>query len=236
MDKQKKIVSMFDDIAKTYDLANRVLSFGSDIAWRKRACEKAYGFYNKSEVKRITDVACGTGDMLGFWQKIADKKGIKVDEYLGIDPSSGMLEVAKEKFPNFSYIKAYAQSMPIEDSSSDFVSITYGIRNVVDRVEAINEFYRVLKPGGMLVILEFTKREKANFIDNVTQFYMKKILPTIGALVSGNKEAYEYLPNSIDNFLTTEHLISELESNGFEIKYVKAFSFGISTLFIAKKI
>lgn len=236
MDKQKKIVSMFDDIAKTYDLANRVLSFGSDIAWRKRACEKAYGFYNKSEVKRITDVACGTGDMLGFWQKIADKKGIKVDEFLGIDPSSGMLEVAKEKFPNFSYIKAYAQSMPIEDSSSDFVSITYGIRNVVDRVEAINEFYRVLKPGGMLVILEFTKREKANFIDNVTQFYMKKILPTIGGLVSGNKEAYEYLPNSIDNFLTTEHLISELESNGFEIKYVKAFSFGISTLFIAKKI
>jgi len=236
MDKQKKIVSMFDDIAKTYDLANRVLSFGSDIAWRKRACEKAYGFYNKSEVKRITDVACGTGDMLGFWQKIADKKGIKVDEYLGIDPSSGMLEVAKEKFPNFSYIKAYAQSMPIEDSSSDFVSITYGIRNVVDRVEAINEFYRVLKPGGMLVILEFTKRERANFIDNVTQFYMKKILPTIGGLVSGNKEAYEYLPNSIDNFLTTEHLISELESNGFEIKYVKAFSFGISTLFIAKKI
>jgi len=236
MDKQKKIVSMFDDIAKTYDLANRVLSFGSDIAWRKRACEKAYGFYNKSEVKRITDVACGTGDMLGFWQKIADKKGIKVDEYLGIDPSSGMLEVAKEKFPNFSYIKAYAQSMPIEDSSSDFVSITYGIRNVVDRVEAINEFYRVLKPGGMLVILEFTKREKANFIDNVTQFYMKRILPTIGGLVSGNKEAYEYLPNSIDNFLTTEHLISELESNGFEIKYVKAFSFGISTLFIAKKI
>ena len=236
MDKQKKIVSMFDDIAKTYDLANRVLSFGSDIAWRKRACEKAFDFYGKSEVERITDVACGTGDMLGFWQKIADKKGIKVDEFLGVDPSSGMLEVAKEKFPNFDYIKAYAQNMPIKDCSSDFVSITYGIRNVVDRVEAIKEFYRVLKPGGMLVILEFTKREKRGFIDNLVEFYMKKILPAVGGLVSGNKEAYEYLPNSIDNFLTTKHLISELEGNGFEIKYVKAFSFGISTLFIAKKI
>ena len=233
MDKQKNIVNMFDEIAKTYDLANRVLSFGSDIWWRKKACEKTYGYYGKKELDRICDVACGTGDMLGFWQREA--KDIEIKEFLGIDPSSKMLEVAKEKFPNFNYIEAYAQKLPIEDNSCDILSITYGIRNVVERVEAIKEFYRVLKPGGMLVILEFTKREKSSFMDNIVEFYMKKILPLIGGLVSGNKEAYEYLPNSIDNFLTTEHLINELIENGFKIMEVKPFSFGISTMFIARK-
>ncbi|BCD67582.1 bifunctional demethylmenaquinone methyltransferase/2-methoxy-6-polyprenyl-1,4-benzoquinol methylase UbiE [Nitratiruptor sp. YY09-18] len=235
MDKQKKIVHMFDDIAKSYDVANRVLSFGSDIAWRKRACDLAFGFYDKDEVTQITDVACGTGDMLGFWEKIAQKRGIKVNTYLGIDPSQGMLEVAKEKFPHFSYLQAFAQNLPLEDEVSDFVSITYGIRNVVERQKALDEFARILKPGGILVILEFTKREKQTFMDNVVEFYMKKVLPAVGGFVSGNRAAYEYLPNSIDNFLTTEQLIRELQEAGFAMEYTKAFSFGISTLFIAKK-
>jgi len=235
MDKQKRIVHMFDDIAKSYDLANRVLSFGSDIAWRKRACELAFGYYDKSEVERIVDVACGTGDMLGFWQKSAERKGIGVGEYIGIDPSQGMLEVAKQKFPHFRYIEAYAQDLPLEEEVCDFLSITYGIRNVVERQKAIEEFARVLKPGGMLVILEFTKKQKRSLTDGVVEFYMKKILPAIGGLVSGNRAAYEYLPNSIDGFLTTEQLIGELEAAGFVMEYVKAFSFGISTLFIARK-
>ncbi|BAF69539.1 bifunctional demethylmenaquinone methyltransferase/2-methoxy-6-polyprenyl-1,4-benzoquinol methylase UbiE [Nitratiruptor sp. SB155-2] len=235
MDKQKKIVTMFDNIAKSYDLANRVLSFGSDIAWRKKACQKAYDLYNKDRVEQVTDVACGTGDMLGFWEKMAQKRGLEIERYVGVDPSRGMLEVAKQKFPHFKYMEAFAQSLPLEDESSDFVSITYGIRNVVEREEAIKEFNRILKPGGMLVILEFTKREKRSLMDGIVEFYMKRVLPTIGGLVSGNKEAYEYLPNSIDNFLTTEQLIRELERNGFVMRYVRGFSFGISTLFIAQK-
>ncbi len=235
MDKQKRIVHMFDDIAKSYDLANRVLSFGSDIAWRKRACQKAFEYYDQKQIERITDVACGTGDMLGFWEKMSKQKGIKIDEFLGIDPSFGMLEVAKEKFPHFNYLQAYAQDLPLEDESSDFVSITYGIRNVVQRREAIEEFWRILKPGGMLVILEFTKRENETLMDRVVEFYMKRILPNIGGLVSGNRDAYEYLPNSIDNFLTTEQLIRELQAMGFEMREIRSFSFGISTLFIAQK-
>ena len=226
---------MFDEIAKSYDLANRVLSFGSDIAWRKRACDKALELYDAKRVERIVDVACGTGDMLGFWQKLADKKGVEVAQYLGIDPSGGMLEVAKEKFPHFSYTQAYAQDLPIEDESAEIVSITYGIRNVVERQEAIEEFYRVLKPGGVLVILEFTKRERQGLMDRGVELYMKKILPLVGGLVSGNKEAYEYLPNSIDGFLTTEQLVRELEGAGFSMRYLRSFSFGISTLFIAQK-
>lgn len=235
MDKQKRIVHMFDDIAKSYDLTNRVLSFGSDIAWRKRACELAYDLYEKDAIERIVDVACGTGDMLGFWEKMAAKKKIEVRDFLGVDPSSGMLEVAKEKFPHFRYLQAYAQELPLESASAEFVSITYGIRNVVERQEAIAEFYRILKPGGVLVILEFTKREKRTPMDAVVEFYMKKVLPRIGGLVSGNKEAYEYLPNSIDNFLTTEQLVRELENAGFTMRTVRSFSFGISTLFIAQK-
>ena len=226
---------MFDDIAKSYDVANRVLSFGSDIGWRKKACRKAFDIYNQRKIEKIVDVACGTGDMLGFWEKMAQKSNIDVEKFIGIDPSSGMLDVAKEKFPHFTYMQAYAQELPLKDNSTEFVSITYGIRNVVERLEAISEFYRVLKPGGMLVILEFTKREKRSILDKVVETYMKKVLPTIGGAVSGNKEAYEYLPNSIDGFLTTEQLIKELEEEGFAMEYVQPFSFGISTLFIARK-
>ena len=226
---------MFDDIAKSYDVANRVLSFGSDIGWRKKACRKAFDIYNQRKIEKIVDVACGTGDMLGFWEKMAQKSNIDVEKFIGIDPSSGMLDVAKEKFPHFTYMQAYAQELPLKDNSTEFVSITYGIRNVVERLEAISEFYRVLKPGGMLVILEFTKREKRNILDKVVEAYMKKVLPAIGGAVSGNKEAYEYLPNSIDGFLTTEQLIKELEEEGFAMEYVQPFSFGISTLFIARK-
>ncbi len=233
MDKQKKIVTMFDDIAKKYDLANRVLSFGTDIAWRKKACDKAFEFYGKKDIERVVDVACGTGDMLNFWQRRAKDKDIK--EFIGVDPSSKMLEIAKQKFPKFKYIQAFAQDLPLESSSSDFLSISYGIRNVVDRVDAIKEFHRVLKPNGVLVILEFTKRDKKSVVDSAIEFYMKKVLPRVGGLISGNKDAYEYLPNSIDNFLTTKKLIEELKESGFEILYNRAFSMGICTLFIAKK-
>lgn len=221
---------MFDDIAKSYDLANRVLSFGSDIVWRKRACKKAAECYGKKDVERVVDVACGTGDMLQFWQKELSAK-----EYLGVDPSKKMLEVAKEKLPQFKFIEGYAQNLPLKSQSADFLSITYGIRNVVDRMDALKEFHRVLKKGGVLVILEFTKREKSTPLDKAVEFYMKRVLPKIGGFLSGNKEAYEYLPNSIDGFLTTEQLVKELRQSGFEIEEVKSYSFGISTMFIAKK-
>jgi demethylmenaquinone methyltransferase/2-methoxy-6-polyprenyl-1,4-benzoquinol methylase len=235
MQKQSKIVQMFDEIAGSYDLANRVLSFGSDIAWRRRACREAMDLVQSQTIERITDVACGTGDMLLFWQKEAERRGRAVGEYLGVDPSAGMLEIARKKVPSARFIQAYAQDLPLEDNSSEILSITYGIRNVVERQKAIGEFYRVLKKGGVLVILEFTRREQRSLADGVVDFYMKKVLPFIGGLVSGNREAYEYLPNSIDAFLSTEQLVGELEAAGFEVKRVKSFSFGISTMFIAQK-
>ena len=126
--------------------------------------------------------------------------------------------------------------MPLESESTDIVSISYGIRNVVERQKAFDEFARVLKKDGLVVINEFTKNKKENLLDHLTDFYMNKILPILGGIISKNKEAYRYLPDSIDEFLTTENLCRELKLSGLEPVYVKAFSMNISTLIIARKL
>ncbi len=235
MNQQEKIVSMFDNIAGTYDVANRVLSFGVDKGWRKEACDKTYAHYGKEDIDMILDVACGTGDMCEYWDKRAQKKGITINEIYGADPSSGMLGVAREKALNAKFIQAEAKDLPVNDNAVDILSISYGLRNVVDRSEGLAEFYRVLKPGGLLVILEFTKLQKQTIPSRVRDFYMKKVLPVIGGILSKDYDAYNYLPNSIEGFLTREKLIEELEETGFELKEAKGYSMDISTLFIAQK-
>ncbi|CAA6819324.1 MAG: Ubiquinone/menaquinone biosynthesis methyltransferase UbiE @ 2-heptaprenyl-1,4-naphthoquinone methyltransferase [uncultured Sulfurovum sp.] len=233
--KQDKIVGMFDDIASTYDLANRVLSMGIDKQWRRKGCDKAYEILGTKQVEQLTDVACGTGDLLMFWKEYAEKHDVEVKRYVGIDPSVGMLDVAREKIDFATFKEGKAQDLPVEDASTEIISISYGIRNVVDRVEALEEFYRALKPGGLVVILEFTKQEKVGFISKMVDFGMKKILPRVGGLISKNYAAYKYLPDSIEEFLTTKMLEKELESVGLKMQYTKSFSMGISTLLIAQK-
>ncbi len=234
-EKQEKIVGMFDDIASTYDRANRVLSMGIDIQWRKKGCDKAFEILNTKSLGQVTDVATGTGDLLIYWKEQAKKNGVEIKKYVGIDPSVGMLEVAKTKVDFAEFIEGKAQELPIENESTDVISISYGIRNVVDRVEALQEFYRALKPNGIVMILEFTKQDRSSPIDKIVDFGMKKVLPKIGGFISKNYEAYQYLPESIEEFLTTEMLSTELEEAGFEMKYTKSFSMGISTLLVAQK-
>ena len=236
MEKQEKIVSMFNNIAGTYDLANRVLSMGIDKSWRNKACNKTFELYGKKNIEKIVDVACGTGDMILFWKQVADENSIKLENIKGIDPSVGMMEVGKKKLPEVEFIEAFATDMPLESESTDIVSISYGIRNVVERQKAFDEFARVLKKDGLVVINEFTKNKKENLLDHLTDFYMNKILPILGGIISKNKEAYRYLPDSIDEFLTTENLCRELKLSGLEPVYVKAFSMNISTLIIARKL
>ena len=226
---------MFDEIASTYDLANRVLSFGIDISWRKKGCNKAFEYLGQQNIEKIVDVATGTGDLLMHWKTEAEKNNITVENFVGIDPSVGMLEVAKKKVDFAEFLEGKAQELPLEDTSCEIISISYGIRNVVDRVEALQEFYRTLKPGGIVVILEFTKQEKSGIASKFVDLYMKKILPAIGGLVSKNYAAYKYLPDSIEQFLTTKMLVAELQEAGFEHKYSKSFSMGISTLIVAQK-
>ena len=233
--KQEKIVSMFDDIAPTYDTANRVMSMGVDISWRKKACDLAFEYYGKTKIDKIVDVACGTGDMMGFWQKQAQKSSVEIEKLVGVDPSVGMVDVARKKFPGFEYHISKATQIPLEDASADIVSITYGIRNVMERQEAFYEFNRVLKQDGLVVILEFMKDENKNILKKIRDFYMHKILPYVGGMISKNLEAYTYLPDSIENFVTIQGMQKELENAGFEMLHTQSFSMDISTLMIAKK-
>ena len=233
--KQEKIVEMFDDIAPTYDTANRVMSMGVDKSWRRKACDLAYKFYAKDSLDKIVDVACGTGDMMDFWRDRAEKSGIAIGEIVGVDPSNGMVDVAREKYPKFNYHIAPATEIPLEDGSADILSITYGIRNVVERTKALDEFNRVLKKDGLVVILEFMKNENPSPIAKLMNFYTNKILPKVGGFISKNLEAYEYLPNSIESFSTVANMQHELEEAGFEMLYTQSFSMDISTLLIARK-
>jgi demethylmenaquinone methyltransferase/2-methoxy-6-polyprenyl-1,4-benzoquinol methylase len=235
MEKQEKIVNMFNDIAPTYDKANRVMSMGVDRSWRKKGCDKAFGYYGQNKIDLIVDVACGTGDMMDYWRRQADKNGIRVEKLLGVDPSEGMVGVGRKKFPDFDFVIAPATAIPLEDAKADMLSISYGIRNVVERQKGLEEFNRVLKPGGMVVILEFMKNEHPSLLGRVRDFYMNRILPKVGGFISKNLEAYEYLPNSIEGFLTVANMQKELEAAGFEIMYTESFSMDISTLIIARK-
>ena len=227
---------MFDEIASTYDLANRVLSFGIDVQWRKKGCDKAYEILGKKSIEQIADVATGTGDLLLHWRDRAERSGIEVSRYTGIDPSAGMLKVARKKVDFAEFIEGRAQELPLDDGSTEIISIAYGIRNVVDRKKALKEFYRALKPSGIVMILEFTKQERSGPLSWIVDIYMKKILPLIGGFVSKNYAAYRYLPDSIEEFLTTRMLEEELMQSGFEMRYVKPFSMGISTLLVAQKV
>ncbi len=234
--RQSEIVSMFNQIAKTYDLANRILSMGIDKLWRKKACNMAFSFYNKQHIDTIVDVACGTGDLMIDWKNVANNNGIVVDKIIGIDPSVGMMEVGKTKIADGIFIEAGAEDLPLDDNSADIISISYGIRNVVKRKEGLHEFARVLKPNGLVVILEFTKNDKNDLASKVTHFYMHKIMPVIGGLISGSRDAYIYLPDSIDSFITTKEMVAELKEAGLEPIFVKGYSLDMSTTFIARKI
>ena len=196
---QDKIINIFNNIAPSYDKANRILSLGIDITWRSKAIK-----YNKTILS------------------------IK-----GIDPSHAMLKEAQKKLNDIIFIQAYAQNMPITSNSIDILSISYGIRNIINLDEALKEFHRVLKPGGILLILEFTKLEHKGFIAKIRDFYLSFILPRIGGLISKDKIAYKYLIDSIDNFLSKDELIIKLKNIGFDLSFCKSFSLGISTMFVA---
>lgn len=231
MDKQKQIIEMFDDIAPSYDLTNRVLSFGIDVKWRKEGCVKTIERLGRDRGLRVADLACGTGDMLLHWQNHLQKDC----EFLGIDPSSEMIKIAKEKVQNASFIQAQAQEIPLESESVDIVSIAYGLRNVCGYQDALKEFYRILKKGGVLLILEFTHNPSPSLFEKGAKFYTQKILPLIGGLISKNLKAYQYLPNSIEAFASTQELKDELEKVGFVKAWSKSYSAKLSTLFLATK-
>lgn len=231
--KQQKIVAMFDEIASNYDLANRILSFGIDTKWRKEACEKALKLCDKKSLD-ILDIACGTGDMIAQWIKNAESK---IDSIRGIDPSSEMLKIARQKLPPSVILQnGEAKDLRVSAQSADILSIAYGLRNVVEVDLALSEFHRVLRKNGILVILEFSKKDNENIFDKIARFYTKRILPYIGGFISRNYEAYKYLPDSVDDFLSLEQIALKLRNLGFEMKVSKRYFGNVCSLIIAQKV
>lgn len=232
--KQREIVAMFDEIAHNYDLANRILSFGIDTRWRKEACEKAIKLCDKQTLD-ILDIACGTGDMIAQWLK--SSQGKEISRIVGIDPSAEMLKIARQKLPpNIILQNGEAKVLRAEAQSADILSIAYGLRNVVEVDLALSEFHRVLRKNGILVILEFSKKDNENIFDKIARFYTKRILPYIGGFISRNYKAYKYLPDSVDDFLSLEQIASKLRALGFEMKVSKRYFGNVCSLIIAQKV
>ena len=146
---QEQIIEMFNQIAPSYDKANKILSFGVDKTWRIKGVKNVLENTTQTSLD-ILDIACGTGDMIKIWQKYSPQFGKTLHSIKGIDASFAMLEIARRKIANVEFIEAQAQNLPINDESTDIISISYGIRNVVQRQKAFEEFFRVLKNGELL--------------------------------------------------------------------------------------
>jgi len=233
-EKHDKVQAMFNAIARSYDLNNRVHSLWRDQAWRKRAVIAAQVQPNE----RILDCACGTGDLTQAFAKRS-----KAAHVIGSDFTSGMLEIAEHKRAKLhtdianriTYQQADAQALPFEDQSFDVVSIAFGIRNVQAPEKAIAEFYRVLKPGGRLIILEFGQPAFApmRWFNN---FYCGYIMPHTATWIARDTSgAYKYLPRSVASFKTRDEMQSMMAAVGFKDVSSKSMTLGICNLYKATR-
>jgi demethylmenaquinone methyltransferase/2-methoxy-6-polyprenyl-1,4-benzoquinol methylase len=244
-DKRSRIQKMFAAIAPSYDLNNRLHSLWMDQYWRKKAVKLSQLKPNDT----VVDVACGTGDLTKLfahelvWRENANNWAGRV---LGIDFTFEMLPLAREKWlytdvlftrpseaddPKIAqaaqWINADALALPLADSHADVLSIAFGIRNVQDPVAAIKEFHRVLKPGGRLIILEFSLPTN-RIVRGLYNFYFTKILPRTATLISGDKTgAYKYLPQSVNTFISRESMQDMMRDAGFTQVEAHPLTFGI---------
>ena len=226
--KKEFVQKMFDDISPRYDFLNHFLSLGTDIYWRKKFIHTL----NIQDRQTILDVACGTGD-IGF--EILNEHKI---ELLNLDISKNMLDIAEKKalkkgLENIQFIQGDAERLPFENNSVDCLTIAYGFRNIAHYKKALEEFYRVLKPGGTLGILEFSIPNSKIFASLFT-FYFHHILPRIGSLFS-RSDAYRYLPESVDFFPSRDDICGKIINSGFKSATFIDLTFGVSTIFLGHK-
>ena len=225
-DKADRVRRMFAAIAPSYDLNNRLHSLGRDQAWRRSAVRE--GQVKSGEV--VLDVACGTGDLA---QAFADAGAGRV---VGVDFTRDMLHLAHRKArrraaSTLQYACGDALKLPLDDACVDVVSIAFGVRNFSDPSVAMHEFYRVLRPGGRLLILEFSMPTRAP-LRWIYEFYFNHIMPRTAALIARDRTgAYKYLPRSVDSFLSREQLVGLMEEACFADVVVRPLTFGIAVVY-----
>jgi demethylmenaquinone methyltransferase/2-methoxy-6-polyprenyl-1,4-benzoquinol methylase len=231
--KKDEVEMMFDRISGKYDLLNTVLSLGIDRKWRR----KALLILKKENPKSILDVATGTGDLVFMASTL-----INPEEITGIDLSAGMLDVARKRLAStgtntktrISFLKGDAEALPFEDNHFDAATVAFGVRNFGDLQAGLKEMFRVLRPGSMLIVLEFTKPRIFPFKQGF-HIYFKYILPLIGAWTSGDRRAYRYLFESVQAFPDFEAFTRELSKAGFSEPAYKPLSLGICAIYTAYK-
>lgn len=228
MDK-KNVGSLFDSIAGTYDRFNHLLSLNIDKRWRRKSVKRM------ATAGKVLDVAVGTGDLA--MEMIRQDKACHVT---GIDISTGMMEVGRTKAvkagmqDRISFMEASAFEMPFEDGSFDAVTCAYGVRNFAHLDKGLAEMYRVLRDGGELMILEFSYPEN-RIIRALYDFFFSYIMPLVGKLISRNGSAYIYFRNSVKNFIWGRDMASRIELAGFRDVTFQTMTFGITTVYFAKK-
>jgi len=226
--KKEQVTKMFDNVSTEYDFLNRILTFGLDISWRKKVVK----IVANNNSKNILDIATGTGDLAINLSKIKNAK------IIGLDISSGMLNIAKEKVKKknlpIELVLGDSENLPFKDATFDAITVGYGVRNFENLDKGIQEIYRVLKPNGIFVVLETSQPTKFP-IKQLFKFYSKYVIPTVGGLFSKDKKAYNYLPESAANFPFGKVFNNILIKNGFNTAKDIPVTFGISTIYIANK-
>jgi demethylmenaquinone methyltransferase / 2-methoxy-6-polyprenyl-1,4-benzoquinol methylase len=235
-DKRRRVQQMFAAIAPSYDLNNRLHSLGMDQLWRRRAVKLAE--LRPTDV--VVDVACGTGDLaIKFFRALRELIELKAPwedlgpKVIGVDFTFDMLPIARAKSAignrqsAILYLNGDAQSLPLPDACCDVVSIAFGIRNVQDPAKALAEFRRILRPGGRVIILEFSLPTN-RVLRGLYNFYFRQILPRTATLISGDKTgAYKYLPESVNTFIGRDQMMSMMRDAGFKNVEQFAMTLGV---------
>jgi demethylmenaquinone methyltransferase / 2-methoxy-6-polyprenyl-1,4-benzoquinol methylase len=228
---KQDIKEMFSSIAPAYDFLNHLLSFGIDKYWRKKAIAIFLKHQTTTLNTTILDLATGTGDLA-----FALEKRTKSD-ITGCDLSPKMIEIAQKKQlkknSNITFQIADAEQLPFKNNQFNLISISFGIRNVSNLNSALSEINRLLKHYGFFLVLEFSKT--SGWQGKLFNIYFKKILPLIGRIVSGNKTAYHYLPESVEKFHNKHSFVTVVENFGFSICEVKTMTFGLVNIYLFQK-
>ena len=227
--KRKLVNSVFSKVYKNYDLMNDVMSLGIHRIWKNKLIDWMNPQFNES----LIDVASGTGDIA----KLFSKKHNNTSKILCVEPNDEMSHIGKlnlQKFKNIKWNKAEAESLPYKDCTYDFYTISYGIRNVSNINLSLKEAFRVLKPGGRFMCLEFSKID--NEIINLVYQQYSKAIPFIGKYIVGSSKPYDYLVKSINDFYTQDELANLMKDAGFSNVEYRNLSNGISAIHSGWKI